>query len=349
MMALAGSWLVVATLFTWVTLFRLGRRRALPPPALRAKVLLLRPFDEPTEREVKNLSEPLAPGVRQVVLAAFRPPSAVRGEWLFSDPPGANRKAGHLSYALASLGRAGEVVVCADADVRVTEALLASLIAPVQGGAALCTAAPAPEGAVDAAGHALRGLLSRTHHAFVALDAMAAGAPAVCGKAMALGPAAIDELPRLVNCIGEDLELSRRLHARGHRVELADAVARTPAASQTLGAAVQRITRWMQVLRAHRPALYPSIPLVFAPTIPLVLFAAWSGSPVLLGLAAGLFLSRTALSVRLSGLSVSASWEWLAGEALLLVAFVHSLVLRDIVWRGRRLAVSAGGLIRVVT
>lgn len=348
MMAVVGSWLVVATLFTWVTLFRLRGRHPLPPPALRAKVLLLRPFDEPTDREVKNLSEPLPPGVRQVVLAPFRPPSSVRGEWLFSDPPSGNRKVGHLSYALATLPHQGEVVVCADADVRVTEALLGSLIAPVLEGAGLCTAAPAPEGALDPAGHALRGLLSRTHHAFAALDAMAAGAPAVSGKVMALGPAALSELPRLLNCIGEDLELSRRLHARGQRVALAEVQAGTPPASQTLGAAVQRITRWMQVLRAHRPALYPTIPLLFAPTIPLALFSAWSGSPVLLGLAAALVFSRTALSVRLSGLSVSATWEWLAGEVLLLVSFVHSLVLRDIVWRGRRLAVSAGGLIRVV-
>lgn len=348
MIAVVGSWLVIATLFTWVTLFRLRPPARTPAPALRTKVLLLRPFDGPTEREVKNLSDPLPPGVRQVVLAPFRPPSVVRGEWLFSDPPSGNRKVGHLTYALATVPREREVVVCADADVRVTEALLGSLVAPVLEGAGLCTAAPAPEGAVDLAGHALRGLLSRTHHAFIALDAMAAGAPAVSGKVMALGPAALEELPRLVNCIGEDLELSRRLHARGHRVALAEVQARTPAASQTLGAAVQRITRWMQVLRAHRPALYPSIPLLFAPTLPLATFAAWSGSSVLLGLAAALFLSRTALSVRLSGFSASALWEWLAGEALLLVSFVHSLVLKDIVWRGRRLAVSAGGLIRVV-
>ena len=60
-------------------------------------------------------------------------------------------------------------------------------------------------------------------------------------------------------------------------------------------------------------------------------------------------LARTALSIRLSGLSRAALWEWLAGEALLLVAFLGSLLRRDVVWRGRRLSVSAGGLIRVVS
>ena len=282
------------------------------------------------------------------MLAPFRPPSSVRGEWLFSDPPSGNRKAGHLAYALATIHE-NEVVVCADADVQVTPELLRALVEPVRQGAALCTAAPVPEGAIDLAGHALRGLLGRTHHAFVALDAMSLGAPAVCGKVMALGPRAIEELPRLVNCIGEDLELSRRLHAKGHRVVLAQLAAGTPAAPQTLSAAVLRITRWMQVLRAHRPALYPSVPLLFAPTIPLVLLALRSTEPLLLAGAGLLVLARTALSIRLSGLSVSALWEWLAGEALLLVAFLCSVLRRDVVWRGRRLELSAGGLIRVVS
>jgi hypothetical protein len=348
MIPFIASWLALATSFTLVTLFRLRRRATSPSQTAFSRVLLLRPFDEPTAREVKNLSAPLPAGVRQVVLAPFRPPSSVRGEWLFSDPPCGNRKAGHVSYALAALAREDEVVVCADADVEVTEDLLRALVGPVLEGAALCTAAPVPDGALDSAGHALRGLLGRTHHAFIALDAMSAGAPAVCGKVMALGPAALEELPRLVNCIGEDLELSRRLHARGHRVELAQVRASTPAAAQTLGAAVQRITRWMQVLRAHRPALYPSVPLLFAPTIPLGLLALGTAEPLLLGGAGALVLSRLALSVQLSGPSVSAAWEWLAGEALLLVAFLRSLVQREVLWRGRRLALGAGGLIRVV-
>ena len=241
-----------------------------------------------------------------------------------------------------------EFVICADADVQVTRELIDAVAAPVRDGAALCTAAPVPEGALDVAGHALRGLLWRTHHAFVALDAMAAGAPAVCGKVMALGPEAIDELPRLTQCIGEDLELSRRLHARGHRVELAHVPATTPAALQSVLGAVQRITRWMQVLRAHRPGLYPTVPLLFAPTLPLLALVGFWGQPVLLAGAGVLVLSRVALSVRLSGSSGAALWEWLAGEVLLLVSFLGSLVQRRVTWRGRRLEVRPGGLIKVV-
>ncbi len=348
MTALIATWLVFATGFTLITLFRLRGAAPSAPPTSARRVLLLRPLDEPTAREVQNLSSALPPGVRQVVLAPFRPPSSVRGEWLPSDPPCGNRKAGHLTYALATIARPDELVICADADVQVTRELIDAVAAPVRDGAALCTAAPVPDGALDAAGHALRGLLSRTHHAFVALDAMVAGAPAVCGKVMALGPEAIAELPRLTHCLGEDLELSRRLHARGLRVELAQIRANTPAAPQSMRFAVQRITRWMQVLRAHRPGLYPSVPLLFASTLPLLALCAFSGQPVLLAGAAMLLLSRVALSVRLSGFSVTALWEWLAGEALLLVAFLGSLVQRRVLWRGRWLQVSAGGLIKVV-
>lgn len=348
MTAFIATWLFLATGFTLVTLFRLREPKARASSSPQPWVLLLRPLDEPTRREVENLSAPLPPGVRQVVLAPFRPPSSVRGEWLPSDPPCGNRKAGHLAYALATIAADADLVVCADADVRVTRELLDAVIAPVRGGAALCTAAPVPEGAPDAAGHALRGLLWRTHHAFAALDVMSAGAPAVCGKVMALGRRAIDELQRLTHCIGEDLELSRRLHARGERVELAEVVASTPAAPQSLRGAVQRITRWMQVLRAHRPGLYPSVPLLFAPTLPLLGLAGFSGEPVLLAGAATLVFARMALSVRLSGFSAAALWEWLAGEALLLASFVGSLVQRQVTWRGRRLEVRSGGLIKVV-
>lgn len=349
MTALIATWLVFATMFTLITLYRLGRARPSVPASLEPRVLLLRPLDEPTAREVKNLSAPLPAGVRQVVLAPFRPPSSVRGEWLPSDPPCANRKAGHLTYALATLAYEGELVICADADVQVTRELLDAVAGPVRAGAALCTAAPVPEGALDLAGHAVRGLLSRTHHAFVALDAMSAGAPAVCGKVMALGPEAIAELPRLTHCIGEDLELSRRLHDRGHRVELARIHANTPAAPQSMRGAVQRITRWMQVLRAHRPGLYPSVPLLFASTLPLLALSGFSGQPVLLAGAAVMLLCRVALSVRLSGFSVAALWEWLAGEVLLLISFASSLARRHVTWRGRRLRVHAGGFIKVVS
>ena len=125
-------------------------------------------------------------------------------------------------------------------------------------------------------------------------------------------------------------------------------MARTPAAPQSVGAAIRRITRWMQVLRAHRPLLAPGVPLLFASTLPLLVAALLLGDSSLRWGAAALVLVRTALSVRLSGANVPALWEWLAGEALLLVSFLHSLVLRDVVWRGRRLRVVPGGLIKVI-
>jgi hypothetical protein len=139
--------------------------------------------------------------------------------------------------------------------------------------------------------------------------------------------------------------------------------------------AVERFTRWMQVLASHRPGLYPTVPLLFTPTLPLGVLAAVLASWEL-GVAVGaLALVRTLLSWRLSALTKSppssssqrreapppsegegggggavltpflavTAW-WLLGEALLLVAFVRSTWQAGMVtWRGRTYVLEPGG------
>lgn len=357
------AWAVAATGFSGVALARLLRTKRRPAPARsKVPVLLLRPVDAPTPRELENLAQPIdydGP-LEQVVVSPYRPRLAPGVRWLPSDPLTPNRKVGHLLYALEVLRTEGRVVLAVDADVAVTGALVDALAAPVAAGAALSTAAPTPVGPEDGPSRAMTGLLRYSHHSFRALHAMSAGAKAVCGKALGFSPVAQEALKDLPDHIGEDLELASRLHAQGLDVALADAPAVVPVgAVGSWGAPLARFTRWMQVLSSHRPALYPTVPLLFTATLPLALLAAVLGSPVLAGAVGVLAAVRTLLALRLASLSTPgrdgdtglphALTDWLLGEALLLAAFLCSLWQQGTVtWRGHTYTLLPGGrMVRV--
>ncbi len=347
---LVTAWAALAAGFTWVAVWRLWRsaRKARRGVRRRPHVLLLRPVDAPTPLELENLGSPIdyAGELTHAVLSPFRPRlRSANVRWLPSDPLTKNRKVGHLAYALATVPRPKDtVVLCVDADVRVDGALVSSLVDALLDGAAVASAAPRPEASRSLTGRAVRGLLVQTHHSFAVLDVMSAGAKAICGKALALGPQAAAELVRLSDCIGEDLELAHVMHERGLEVALADAPALVPQPARVpLRGVVDRFTRWMQVLRAHRPALFPSVPLFFAPTPLLMVLAAVVATPQVALAVGALVAGRIALACRLDP---RPGWrfEWLLAEGLLLVCWVEALrVGRTVEWRGRRFELLGGG------
>ena len=102
----------------------------------------------------------------------------------------------------------------------------------------------------------------------------------------------------------------------------------------------------MLVLRAHRPGLWPTVPLLLAPTPLLLPLAVWVGSPaVVTGLAALLAL-RITLGLALSRGTPEATdggWEWLLGEVTLLAAWMGSVAGRTVDWRGRCFTLLRGG------
>ena len=338
------AWAALASGFTVVTLWRLARRPRVPRPDAAPPLLLLRPADATSARERASLGAPLDyPGdVAHVVLAPERPAALPPGVvWQASDPTTPNRKVGHVLHALAAVPRAGRVVCVVDADVAVDGPLLRALASAVVRGAALATAAPAPLPAPGLAARAQRALLCHTHQSFDALDAVAVGAKPVCGKAMALADAALAILPSLRDQVGEDLELAKALHAAGEAVVLVEASARVPQeADAPLAPVLERYTRWMQVLRAHRPWLFLSVPLLLAPSWPLAVLAPVAASPAALAAVAMLWVARCALAWRLAPTGAGA---WPLGEALLLAAFVRAAGRRVVVWRGRRFRLARGG------
>ncbi|HEY0882813.1 MAG TPA: glycosyltransferase family 2 protein, partial [Archangium sp.] len=314
----------------------------------RPHVLLLRPVDAPTPLELQNLDARIdySGELSHVVLSPFRPRlQSANVRWLPSDPLTSNRKVGHVAYALATLPEARDaVVLCVDADVTVDGALVGALIEQLQDGAALASAPPRPEVVDSFAGRVARGLLVQSHHSFEALDVMSAGAKAICGKALALSPAAAGELVRLADCIGEDLELSQVLHDKGLTVTMASAPAHVPQAPQAgLKPVFERFTRWMQVLRAHRPALFPSVPFFFAPTPVLMVLASIVATPQVAVALCFLVAARITLANKLDR-RTGLRFEWLLAEVVLLGCWLESLRAgRTVRWRGRRFALRAGG------
>jgi ceramide glucosyltransferase len=345
--ALAVAWALVATGFTAYTLAALGRRRRVMPAGAPPDVLLLRPADALTPHELETLALPLAydGAVEHVVLCPTRPALPPGIDWRCSDPAAPNRKVGHLLHGLDTIPAGDRVVMSIDADVRVDGALLASPAAALRSGAALATAAPSPEAAPGLVAHAVRALLCHTHLSFAALDAVSVGAKSICGKAMALSPAAQSGLRALRDHVGEDLELGRWLHVRGLPVVLAAVPARLPQEPHgPFGPARDRFTRWMQVLRAHRPGLSWTVPVLFTPSLPLLMLGLEYGTPVLAAVLL-LWVARTALAL---GLERAGALWWPLGEGLLLLAFVRSLGLRTVTWRGRRFRLRRGGRMQPV-
>lgn len=350
------GWVASASGFTLVALSRLLMRRrgsaraaasGLPWPP----VLLLRPVDEPTPHERSLWGHPIDyPGtLEQVVVSPLRYPLPDGVGWLRSTPASTNRKVGHLAFALATLPTAGRVVVSVDADVQVDGALVMGLIEAVRAGATVASAPPEPDGGRGLASALWRGLLVHSHLSFVSLGVMQAGAPALCGKALALGPLALGELEALAELAGEDLELARRLHRRGERITTTAVSALCPLGpGLTVEAVVQRATRWMRVLMAHRPGLAVTVPVLLAPTPLLWLLAAARGS---LPLLAGVFVLtglRSALAawlgVRSRRRGGGGGWlVWALAEALVLVAFGRALRGGPLSWRGRTFHLEARG------
>ena len=347
---------VFAGCFSLVALFRLSRKA--PPAAIRrrrfARVLLLRPVDAPGPLELENLNAPIDyPGeLTHVVLSPFRPRlTSANTRWLASDPLSSNRKVGHLAYGLSVLQRTAEtVVISVDADVRVDGALLSALVDGIRDGAAVVSAAPQPAVGQSLATRIVRGLLTQSHHSFQALDVMSLGPKAICGKVLALSAPAATELVKLHDCIGEDLELSTVMFNAGKTVTLAEVTAQVPQSpTLSMREVSQRFTRWMQVLRAHRPALFPSVPLLFAPTPVLMVLAAALGSLQLALALTFLVGARIALANQLDR-RPGLRFEWLLAEMMLLWCWVNALWAgRSVTWRGRTFNLEQNGRMRVVT
>jgi ceramide glucosyltransferase len=111
------------------------------------------------------------------------------------------------------------------------------------------------------------------------------------------------------------------------------------------------------VIRAQRPGLLASYPLLFFATGPIVLCAAAAapGSPALAGGAAaaaiGLRLAVARAAATASGRRLPlhrAAADAALADAMLASAFVRALRSREVVWRETALRIDRGGILRAL-
>lgn len=363
-----------------VGLWRLSRQK--PPPPEAAPLVLLRPCegDEPGlyENLISSLSVPY-PAARRILFlvpAATDPAYAVAtavvqraaadpelsqasASVLITSPqPLENRKVAQLAHGLAASDE--ELVVCADSDVRLagedlTQLTGALLDAETTGAAFAAPVEVAPQTPWDRASSALVGGSPQSFLALYGLSALLGGAPSMAGALWAFRRSALAEaggLDGVRGCLGEDNELARRLVASGRRVALSPRPAQCHDGGRSAGQVVARVARWLTVIRAQRPGLLPSYPLLMAATPALLAAAIIVQSPILAAFTAAVLLLRVLLCLslrRFQGVRLgplAALGEVLAGESLLLAGFVLAVLSRRIRWRGHLFYVERGGRLR---
>lgn len=256
---------------------------------------------------------------------------------------GPNAKAEQLGHALADA--TADVIVIADSDVRLDD--LAPLLRPLSDPAVAAVWAPPVEVAPRTfADHASAAVLDGSLHAFALLGALDTGG--MVGKLVAIRRVdleAVGGFGALRRHLGEDMELARRLRAHGRALRMARMTASSFAGGRTFGEVVARYARWLMVIRAQRPLLLLSYPLLFGAALPLLALALARGAWAL-ALATLVVRMLIAAFARIR----SGHPRWLAPEALLAdvvlwAALFRALGTRTVAWRGRVLRVEAGGLL----
>jgi len=374
-LAVAGmtAWVTTYAAVSAVALVRAGRHREATLPATAPSVLLVRPCtgdDETLEPALRSTAALEHRGALRVLLTvdsrrdAAWPHVRRAARWLrdrgidagaIVAPTSAdNRKVGQL--AAVTRQSDASIVMCVDADVDLHGLDLDRFVAPLNTGTVAAVWAPPVEvGTLRSFGdRASAAVLGASLHAFNLLGELDEGG--LVGKTFAVRSDALRDVggfDGLTHHLGEDMELARRLRARGWLTTMHRRSVRAIASGRSLRDVLGRYTRWLWVIRAQRPGLLASYPLLLAAT-PLILGAlamlamfvpAWG-----MGLAALVLLVRVAVAIGAAAprgrLTAAAGYEWLLADVVLLAAFVRVLGRRDISWRGRTLRLGAGGRLR---
>ncbi|AKV02904.1 Ceramide glucosyltransferase [Labilithrix luteola] len=373
---LACAWATAYAAIAAVALVR-ARRRTLAAPAPRAalgRALLIRPCRGGESGLAQRLAE--AGGCQRVMLAIGSADDAARpaleaaersllargltAAIVVTRAVGPNHKADQIARCLADpASRNADFVVVADSDVDLEGQDLAALLAPLaspESNAAACWAPPVERGVVATRGDAIaRSVLGASLHAFPLLAGI--DGRSLVGKLFAVRRDVLDTIggfASLRHCLGEDVELARRLGHAGHSVAVCGQPAVTRMSGRTADAVLARYTRWLQVTRAQRPLLVASYPLLIAaaPLAGLVLLAgAVERAPLLVCAGALVLVVRFVIACaarRATGLVASpscAAIDSVVADVTLLTVLLRALVTRHVSWRGATLRLGPGGIL----
>ncbi len=272
----------------------------------------------------------------------------------------ANRKVAQLAAAPSTTA---PVVIVADSDLRFDDRTLPSLVAVLEADPrAGASGAPLMEPRVSTLGdYSSSAVLSATPHAFFCLTALAersGGAHVLCGALVAIRRGVLAEaggFASLEQFLGEDFELARRLHEKGHTIPTSAAPAFASDHGRTWGSVIRRYARWCMVTRQQRPHLFATYTLLLACFPSLLLLSSLVAGlrtpywPFALGFFALFFFSRLTLAATLRtryGLSanpLSSLVAMFAGELTIIFAALLALGPPTVEWRGHRYNVGPGG------
>jgi ceramide glucosyltransferase len=333
------------------------------------------------------VESPSDPAARAATAAAAALRAAgIDASVVFTSAAAPNHKAAQIAAVLAREPHPFDALVVADSDVDLEGFDLDTLVAPLFQGEAgeerspqqrerspqqrerspqqrersprpgAVWAPPVEAGLLTASGdRASHALLGGSLHAFTILGAL--DGRGLVGKLCAVRRDALDAaggFGAMERVLGEDMELSQRLTSADRTVTVAPAVARSLKTGRTWQSAVDRYARWLTVIRAQRPHLLASYPLLFF-AAPLLLVASLLLAPFAkeyaLATATITISSRlvAALSARaLAGFRLSlreAVIDAALSDALLAHAFVRAMATRTVTWRGRTLSIDRRGML----
>lgn len=289
-------------------------------------------------------------------------------------PRGANLKASQLAGLVDAAD--DDVALVIDSDVELEGLDLDHMLAPLHepaaiGGPSCSSPAAAPAAArmaavwcppverepVSLGDRMSAALLGGSLHAFPLLGTL--DPRGLVGKTFAIRLAALREVggfAGLVQHLGEDMELARRLRERGFGITMSDTPVASLASRRSVAQVLARYTRWLMVIRAQRPALLASYPLLLAATPGLLvagscgLVLGWPGAGLAVGatLVARLTVATiAALLARRPPRPVAALLDIVLADGLLLVAFARALGPARVRWRERSLRLGTHGVLEL--
>ena len=273
-------------------------------------------------------------------------------------PRGSNLKASQLAGVIDPAD--DDLALVIDSDVELEGLDLDRMLAPLADPAARVAAvwcAPVERAPASLADRMSAAVLGGSLHAFSLLGRLEPHGLLV-GKTFAVRLTALRRMggfAALVQHLGEDMELARRLREQGSCVQESDTVVSSLASRRSVGQVLARYARWLLVIRAQRPALLASYPLLLAATPGLLAagsLAIVRGLPgaalavvvaVVTRLGVGVVARALAgRPLRLAGVALDA----VLADALLLAAFVRAaLGPARVRWRERSLRLGARGLL----
>jgi ceramide glucosyltransferase len=303
---------------------------------------------------IEREDDPARPAI-EAALVSLRA-RGVEGRLVISRAAGPNRKVQQILAALraSSSGETdAQIVLVADSDVDLAGYPLSELVLPLERDARVGAvwAPPHEAGRPSSPGDLASGaLLGASLHSFALLAELdPAGLVGKCFAARRttlMRTVRLDELDRY---LGEDMELSRRLCAQGAKIEVAATGVRSLASGRQLGATVERFGRWLAVIRAQRPTLLVSYPLMFFPLLSIAALGLLLATPLAFAAIGVALVVRiaTAWAARRATSGSTRLVDLLRdvglAEATLASAWLRALSSRRFAWRERWMRLGPDG------